>query len=172
MTMNENVYEHAVLAEREHKAASQARSAITSEALAIEQRISEKTAARAQVIADVRPGDLDESTAALRLEIIDEDLRDLQGLASKAKSSVADAQTQVEHTGHAVRVATETVVVYERGVAAQALDRQILDLEAKLLRALVARYRVSGKRDDSLWKLWSPSEALRAAVTAYRLPTV
>jgi hypothetical protein len=170
--MNENVYELAVSAERDHKAASEALAVITSEALAIEQRIAEKSAARAQVIADVRAGNLDESTAALRLAIIDEDVRDLQGLADETKSSVSGAQEQVEHTGRAVRAATERIAVYERGEAAQALDRQILNLEMKLLSALIERYRVSGKRDDSLWKLWSPSEALRAAVTAYRLPTV
>jgi hypothetical protein len=42
--MNENVYERAVLAEREHKEACQGLSVITGEALAIEQRIPEKSA--------------------------------------------------------------------------------------------------------------------------------
>ncbi|MGF6608800.1 hypothetical protein OKW45_003722 [Paraburkholderia sp. WSM4175] len=170
--MNENAYEQSVLAEREHKAASQALSVITGEVLAIEQRISEKSAARAQVVADVRAGNLEEPTAALRLAILDEDVRDLQGLASEAKSRASAAGVLVEQTGRVVRAAAAAVAAYERGVTAQALDRQILDLETKLLRALVERYRASGKRDDSLWNLWSPSEALRGAVSSYRLPQI
>lgn len=80
------------------------------------------------------------------------------------------AEVQVEPAGQAVRNATEAMVAYECGVAAQALDCQILDLEAKLLRALVERRLVSGKRNDSLWNLRTLAKrcAVPSTATAFR----
>jgi exonuclease VII large subunit len=170
--MNKVIYEQVVRADLQHKAATQALSVIANEALTIEQRIREKLAARAQLVADVRTATLEEPTAALRLAILEQDMHDLKALLSEAEQRVAAAEARVAQTASAVRAATEALDAHERSVAIQALDRQILDLETKLLRALGERYRASGKRDESLWKLWSPSEGLRAAVTDYRLPKI
>jgi len=167
-----NTYEHeeVVRAEREHATATEALTAVEDQVSVVESRIAEKSAARAQTVADVRAGKLDEKTGALRLVILEEDVHDLHVLLDDTKPRVAAATSAAGLTAHALRMAREALAACERAETERELDAKALELEKKLLRALVERYRVSGRRNDSLWNLWSPSPELKAAVNSGSLP--
>lgn len=167
-----NTYEHeeVIRAEREHATATEALMAVETQVSVTERRIAEKSAARAQIVAEVREGKLEEKTGALRLAILEEDVHDLQVLLDEMKPRVAAAASAAGLTAHVLRMAQEVLAARERAETERALDEKAGELEMKLLRALVERYRVSGRRNESLWNLWSPSPELKAAVNSGSLP--
>lgn len=166
----DHLYKAQVRAEMTLKESVAASEQVANQLRSINDRLSEKAQARAQLVGDVQVGKIDEALATLRLAVIDADTRDLSALLAHEQQSEAAAAADVDAATQALARSNAEVAEYEREQAAKALDATIVLLEEKLLGALAQRYFTTGRTNQSLWGIWRPSVRLTEAVQSHRAP--
>lgn len=153
--------------------ASAAAEAIQATISGLQQRLHDAWRRYSAAETALRAGELDEQIAAARMAIAKADGSDLEAMITDQQHALENALLARRSAVLAVQDAELALADAERQFTVAALDEQIKAIEAKLCGALAARYQLKlaeGSRMGSLFGIWSPSDALKLAVTQHIPP--
>lgn len=153
--------------------ASAAEEAIQSTISGLQQRLYDAQQRYSAALAALRVGELDEPIAAARMATAMADASDLEAMITDQQHGLESAHFARQSAVLAVQDAELALAGAERQLTVAALDEQIKAIEAKLCGALAARYQLKlaeGSRIGSLFGIWTPSDALKLAVTQHIPP--